>query len=124
MQHVLQGLLSQSGQTQTQTQPIKAGSELEIPCHQLMESINRIQNMLEDDSRPRAPTTALDEQTLPDLVLGSFSQATLRDIMETLPSRQVRRQHETFWGEPAAANLLWVSILFSVLATGAVVLGA
>ncbi|EQB56751.1 hypothetical protein CGLO_03208 [Colletotrichum gloeosporioides Cg-14] len=67
--------------------------------------------------------------------------------METLPSRQVadrtisayfnakhvtvpfihthqfRRQYEAFWGDPAAANLLWVSILFSVLATGAVVLG-
>ncbi|KAF4865020.1 Pyrrolocin cluster transcription factor fsdR [Colletotrichum siamense] len=127
---------------------MKAGSQLEIPCHQLMESINRIQHMLEDDGRPRALTTALDETNLPDLVLASFSKATLRDIMQALPSRQVsdrtisayfnakhltvpfihthqfRRQYETFWADPAAANLLWVSILFSVLATGAIVLGA
>lgn len=148
MQYVLQDLPNQSGQTQTQTQTIKAGSQLKVPCHQLMESINRIQHMLEDDGRPRTVITALNEQSLPDLVLASFSKAALRDIMEALPSRQVanrtisayfnakhvtvpfihthqfRRQYEAFWSDPAAANLLWVSILFSVLATGAVVLGA
>ncbi|KAF4813305.1 Trichosetin biosynthesis cluster transcription factor TF23 [Colletotrichum tropicale] len=127
---------------------MKAGSQLEIPCRQLMESINRIQHMLEDDGRPRALTTALDETNLPDLVLTSFSKATLRDIMQALPSRQVsdrtisayfnakhvtvpfihthqfRRQYDAFWSDPATANLLWVSIFFSVMATGAVVLGA
>ncbi|KAK2728137.1 beta-ketoacyl synthase domain-containing protein [Colletotrichum kahawae] len=150
MQHVLQGLLDQSGQiqVQAQVQPIQSSSQVEVSCRQLMESINRIQNTLEDDGRPGAPTTAPDEQHVPDLVFASFSKATLRDIMAALPSRQVadrtissyfnakhvtvpfihthqfRRQYEAFWSDPAATNLLWVSILFSVLATGAVVLGA
>ncbi|KAK2042689.1 hypothetical protein LZ31DRAFT_632527 [Colletotrichum somersetense] len=144
MQHVLQRLLNQPGQTQAQP-----GSQVEIPCRQLMETIDRIRNTLEDDARPRPLTnTAPDEQHLPDLVFASFGKATLRDIMAALPSRQVadrtisayfnakhvtvpfihthqfRRQYEAFWSDPAATNLLWVSILFSVLATGAVVLGA
>lgn len=143
MQHVLQGLLNQSGQAQ----PIQPGGQVVLPCGQLMESINRIQNVLEDDGGPRAVTT-LDAQQPPDLVFASFSKATLRDIIAALPPRQVadrtisayfnakyvtvpfihthqfRRQYEAFWSNPAAANLLWVSIIFSVLATGAVVLGA
>lgn len=143
MQHVLQGLLNQSGRAQ----PIQPGGQVVLPCGQLMESINRIQNVLEDDGGPRAVTT-LDAQQPPDLVFASFSKATLRDIIAALPPRQVadrtisayfnakyvtvpfihthqfRRQYEAFWSNPAAANLLWVSIIFSVLATGAVVLGA
>ncbi|WQF90172.1 hypothetical protein CDEST_15186 [Colletotrichum destructivum] len=39
-------------------------------------------------------------------------------------THQFRREYEAFWSDPDAANLLWVSILFSFLATGAVVLGA
>lgn len=77
----------------------------------------------------------------PDLLFGAMEPISIRDIMTALPSRlktdqmlgvydqgrftqtpilhtrQFRRQYEAFWLSPYTTSLLWISILFSALAT-------
>ncbi|KAF4968698.1 hypothetical protein FSARC_3984 [Fusarium sarcochroum] len=136
MQNVLQSLLSQPSQDLAAS-----------PYSQLFESVNRIQNAIKSDNTPEAVTAPVTQQH-PDVVFGFLSKATLADISVALPPRQVadrtvstyfnakhiavpfihthqfRRQYEAFWSNPASTNLLWVSILFSVLAIGSIVPGA
>ncbi|KAM0559832.1 hypothetical protein ACHAPJ_003780 [Fusarium lateritium] len=118
-----------------------------LPYSPLIESVNRIQNAVNSEVSPGAVTTPAAQQ-LPDVVFGSLSRATLADILAALPPRQVadrtvsiyfnakqitvpfirahqfRRQYEEFWSNPESTNLLWVSILFSILAMGSIVPGA
>ncbi|KAJ3546507.1 hypothetical protein NM208_g1972 [Fusarium decemcellulare] len=112
--------------------------------NQLAESINRIESAL-DGEKSSKPEEVADTQQEPDAVFGFLPPATVPDILKALPSRQCadrilatyfnasyvavpcihvhqfRRQYEAFWKSPASSNLLWVSILFSILATGVVI---
>ncbi|PNY23850.1 transcriptional regulatory protein [Tolypocladium capitatum] len=112
----------------------------------VVDSIHDIQTLL---SREDAPDAAEHRQPggeeEPDVVLGDVAPITLPDIVGSLPPRaeadrlvsmyfnakfiavpflhthHFRRRYEAFWEAPAAAPLLWVSIMFSVLAGGATI---
>ncbi|KAK3937918.1 fungal-specific transcription factor domain-containing protein, partial [Diplogelasinospora grovesii] len=82
----------------------------------------------------------------PDLVFGAVNIVTIRDVLDALPSRseadallslyfstrinskagpmlhqaQFRREYEAFWQDPHGTSLLWISMLFSVLAMGSI----
>ncbi|RKK43738.1 hypothetical protein BFJ67_g9487 [Fusarium oxysporum f. sp. cepae] len=128
MQSLLQSLLSQPNQDQVATS-----------CENLAAGVDRIRQAI----NYRAVTAPQVDQP-PDIVFGSLAKATLEDVLAALPSRQdsdnivltylnarhiavpfihihqFRRQYEAFWNNPESANLLWASILFSVLAVGAI----
>jgi hypothetical protein len=92
------------------------------------------------DEPARAPSSeSLREE--PDLLFGAMEPITINDVLAALPSRlktdqmlgvydqarftqapilharQFRRQYEAFWLSPDTTSLLWISILFSTLAT-------
>ncbi|WKT50933.1 hypothetical protein QSH57_015903 [Fusarium oxysporum f. sp. vasinfectum] len=128
MQSLLQSLLSQPNQDQVATS-----------CENLAAGVDRIRQAI----NYRAVTAPQVDQP-PDIVFGSLAKATLEDVLAALPSRQDSdnivltylnarhiavpfihihkfcRQYEAFWNNPGSANLLWASILFSVLAVGAI----
>ncbi|KAJ4220931.1 hypothetical protein NW759_007001 [Fusarium solani] len=125
----------------------KSGTGRDVSHSQLAESINRMQRVLDADETtvPAEPASAHHEI---DVVFGSMSPTTLPEIHRALPDRQAtdsmiaayfnaryltapfihahqfRRQYDLFWNSPESANFLWVSILFSILAIGAVVTNA
>ncbi|KAF9870332.1 hypothetical protein CkaCkLH20_12179 [Colletotrichum karsti] len=66
---------------------------------------------------------ALPSRQVVDRTISAYFNAKHATV-SFIHTHQFRRQYEAFWSEPAAVNLLWVSILFSGLAIGAVVLGA
>ncbi|KAF4454443.1 hypothetical protein F53441_3070 [Fusarium austroafricanum] len=128
MHGLLQSLITQGDQDPTG-----------IPRDKLVESMDRIQEAIADETNCSAATSSPTQQP-PDLIFGYLSNATSADIMAALPSRQdtdriiatyfkarpitvpfihthqFRRQYEAFWDDPVSANLLWVSIMFSILA--------
>lgn len=93
------------------------------------------------------PPTEDDYGPEPDLLFGSIPPMTMREVVHggVLPPRHVadrivaayfshrftacpfvhpqrfRREYEEFWLHPPATSFLWVSMLFSVLAIGAIV---
>ncbi|KAM5344238.1 hypothetical protein ACJ41O_012775 [Fusarium nematophilum] len=117
------------------------------PWKDLSASIKRIQGALDSEDTVGTSAPAPGPQA-PDVVFGYLSPATIPDVLEALPSRQAadriiaayfnakyvavpflhthqfRRQYEAFWESPATTNLLWVSILFSIFTTGAMVVTA
>lgn len=125
----------------------KSGTGSDVSHSQLAESINRMQKALDADETtvPAEPASAHHDI---DVVFGSMSPTTLPEIHRALPSRQAtdsmiaayfnaryltapfihahqfRRQYDLFWNSPEPVDFLWVSILFSVLAIGAVVTNA
>ncbi|KAF4420121.1 transcription activator acu-15 [Fusarium acutatum] len=129
MQSLLQSLLSQPNQDQAATS-----------CDKLAAGVDRIRQALNDRA-----VTAPQVDRLPDIVFGSLAKATSEDVLAALPSRQdsdkivstylnarhiavpfihmhqFRRQYKAFWNNPESANLLWASILFSVLAVGIII---
>ncbi|KAH7355167.1 fungal-specific transcription factor domain-containing protein [Rhexocercosporidium sp. MPI-PUGE-AT-0058] len=80
-----------------------------------------------------------------DVIFGDLSSVSIVDIINCLPPRsetdrlvsvffsshlaalpflhthQFRRQYEAFWESPSVTNLLWISILFSVLSISALI---
>ncbi|KAF4341882.1 transcription activator acu-15 [Fusarium beomiforme] len=134
MQTLLQSLLSQPNHNQAA-----------INCDALAEGVDRIRQAI--DGNTSSEFTAPQVDQLPDNIFGYLDKVTSKDILAALPSRpdtdeivsaylkashiavpfihkhQFRRQYEAFWQEPVSANLLWVSILFSVLATGLAIAG-
>ncbi|KAG9496163.1 hypothetical protein J7337_012744 [Fusarium musae] len=129
MQSLLQGLLGQPNQDQT------AAS-----CDELAAGVDRIRQAINYKA-----VTAPQVDRLPDIVFGSLAKAAPEDVLAALPSRQdsdkivstylnarhiavpfihihqFRRQYEAFWNSPESVNLLWESILFSVLAVGTII---
>ncbi|KFA53598.1 hypothetical protein S40293_07500 [Stachybotrys chartarum IBT 40293] len=103
----------------------------------LVESIHGIQSALEAEPAPPPKD--------PDVVFGDLAPVTVDDIVSCLPTRRdcdriisayfnskfvalpflhvhhFRRRYEAFWESPSSTNLLWVSILFSVLAIGTMI---
>ncbi|KAF5692753.1 transcription activator acu-15 [Fusarium denticulatum] len=131
MQSLLQSLLSQPNQDQAATS-----------CDKLAAGVDRIRHAISgNDSRDVTPPQ-VDQP--PDIVFGSLAKAAQEDVLAALPSRQdsdnivstylnarhlavpfihnhqFRRQYEAFWNDPKSTNLLWASILFSVLAVGTI----
>ncbi|KAM0250344.1 hypothetical protein ACHAQJ_008691 [Trichoderma viride] len=121
-------------------------SELETNYHgatswtALVESIRDIQDVLAAD---REPDYAEDvEAPEPEIVLGDVPPITIKEVMESLPSRQdtdklimayfkakfiavifihthqFKRRYDAFWRDPSSADFLWISILFSILSIG------
>ncbi|KAG5795778.1 hypothetical protein H9Q69_005157 [Fusarium xylarioides] len=129
MQSLLQGLLNQPNQDQAVTS-----------CDRLATGVDRIRQAISG----RAVTAPQVNQP-PDIVFGSLAKATSEDVLAALPSRQesdktvstylsakhiavpfihihsFHRQYEAFWNSPESANLMWASILFSVLAVSAII---
>ncbi|EEU41649.1 uncharacterized protein NECHADRAFT_54141 [Fusarium vanettenii 77-13-4] len=125
----------------------KSGTGRDVSHSQLAESINRMQRALDADEATVSAEPA-SAQSEVDVVFGSLSPTTLLEIHRALPSRQAmdsmiaayfnaryltapfihahqfKRQYELFWNSPESVHFLWVSILFSVLAIGAVVTNA
>ncbi|KAI7768402.1 hypothetical protein ACKAV7_013425 [Fusarium commune] len=128
MQSLLQSLLSQPN------------DQVATSCENLAAGVDRIRQAI----NYRAVTAPQVDQP-PDIVFGSLAKATSEDVLAALPSRQdsdsvilaylnarhiavpfihihqFRRQCEAFWNNPESANLLWASILFSVLAVGTII---
>ncbi|OAR01548.1 hypothetical protein LLEC1_03808 [Akanthomyces lecanii] len=105
-------------------------------------SIQDIQHMLQTDSdadsNPEADTAEEFDQ-----LLGHTRTIGIDEVKNSLPSKhftdrviscyfnakfhavpfihahQFRRQYEAFWEDPASTGFLWISLLFSVLAAGA-----
>lgn len=95
-------------------------------------------DMEDDGLRVTSPGGWVDE---PDLLFGDTQPITIRQVMAALPTRlrtdyilgiydkprftqtpiihcqQFRRQYEAFWQSPDTTSFLWISILFSSLAT-------
>ena len=110
----------------------------------LSTSIDRIQSIIDTEGAAMIQEPVVTHEE-PDLLFGSLPAARFSDILETLPPRQVadriiiayfntkyvtvpvihahqfRRQYEAFWTDPTSANILWISILFSILGIGAFV---
>jgi hypothetical protein len=132
MQSLLQSLLSQPNRDQAATS-----------CDKLAQGVDRIRQAINDNNCRAATAPQVDQP--PDIIFGSLAKATSEDVLAALPSRQdadmivstylnarniavpfihihqFRKQYEAFWNNPESANLLWVSILFSVLAVGAII---
>ncbi|RDW58339.1 hypothetical protein BP5796_12269 [Coleophoma crateriformis] len=103
----------------------------------LVEGIQGIQSVLE--AKPPQPFQDS------DIVFGDLAPVSINDIDNCLPPRRetdrlisaffnskfvalpflhthhFRRRYEAFLGSPSSTNLLWVSILFSVLSIGAII---
>jgi hypothetical protein len=103
----------------------------------LVESIHEIRSVLEAEPSPPIQD--------PDVVFGDLAPVSIEDIVNCLPPRRetdklmsaffsskfvampflhtnhFRRRYDAFWESPSSANLLWVSILFSVLSIGAII---
>ncbi|KAF5548136.1 transcription activator acu-15, partial [Fusarium napiforme] len=129
MQSLIQSLLSQPNQDQAATS-----------CDKLAAGVDSIRQVISNKA-----VTGPQVDQLPDIVFGSLAKATPEDVLAALPSRQdsdkivstyldarhiavpfihirqFRRQYEAFWNNPTSINLLWASILFSVLAVGAII---
>lgn len=133
MRSVLQSLLSQPGQDQS------------AEFHkQLLESVGRVEQTIDQNpsqSLARTPST----YRIPDIISGPTEKVSVRDIPGALPPRQItdrlvsayfnakyvvvpfvhthqfRRQYEAFWKDPTSSSFLWISILFSIMAVGAII---
>ncbi|KAI1060985.1 hypothetical protein LB507_010004, partial [Fusarium sp. FIESC RH6] len=133
MRSVLQSLLSQPGQDQSAES-----------YKQLLESVGRIEQTIDQNpsqSLAKTPSTC----KIPDIIFGPTEEISVRDIPKALPSRQItdriisayfnakyvvfpfvhthqfRRQYEAFWKDPTFSSFLWISILFSIMAAGAII---
>ncbi|KAH0498168.1 hypothetical protein TgHK011_005437 [Trichoderma gracile] len=114
----------------------------------LVESIRDIQDILAADGEAGEAGGASPEpgpEPEPELLLGAVPSITLKDIMDSLPSRQdadrfilayfkakfvaaifihthqFKRRYDAFWADPSSASFLWISILFSILSIGTMV---
>ena len=118
----------------------------------LVDSIQGIQNVLKEAKREPAavPENKNNSPSLnePEVVFGHASPITIEEILQALPPKQdcdrvisayfnakftsipslhahhFRRRYDAFWEDPTCTGFLWDSILFSILAAGAVVLSA
>lgn len=132
MRNVLQSLLSQPSQHQSAE-----------TCKGLLESVNRVEQTINEDAGQNGAISPAQHQSS-DIIFGPVASVSIHDILTALPPRQptdrlvsayfnlkhiavpfihthhFRRQYEAFWQNPAASDLLWISMLFSIMALGAV----
>ncbi|EHK45041.1 hypothetical protein TRIATDRAFT_243081 [Trichoderma atroviride IMI 206040] len=109
----------------------------------LVEGIRDIQDVLAADREPDYADGV--EATEPEVVLGDVPPITIKGVVESLPSRQeadklvmayfrakflavifvhthqFKRRYDAFWTDPNSADFLWISILFSILSIGTMV---
>ncbi|KAL6907044.1 fungal-specific transcription factor domain-containing protein [Trichoderma evansii] len=109
----------------------------------LVEGIRDIQDVLAADREPDYVDAV--EATEPEVVLGDVPPITIKEVVEGLPSRQeadklimayfrakftavifihthqFKRRYDAFWTDPSSADFLWISILFSILSIGTMV---
>ncbi|KAL7896525.1 fungal-specific transcription factor domain-containing protein [Trichoderma sp. TUCIM 5745] len=109
----------------------------------LVEGIRDIQDVLAAEREPDCADGV--ETTEPEVVLGDVPPITIREVVESLPSRQetdklimayfrakflavifvhthqFKRRYDVFWADPSSADFLWISILFSILSIGTMV---
>ncbi|KAL7915233.1 hypothetical protein GGI35DRAFT_174725 [Trichoderma velutinum] len=107
----------------------------------LVESIRDIQDILVSDQ----DSGSLEEAAEPEVLLGDVPPITIKEVMESLPSRQdadklimayfmakftsvcvihthqFKRRYDAFWAEPSSASFLWISIMFSILSIGTMI---
>ncbi|TFB04239.1 hypothetical protein CCMA1212_003824 [Trichoderma ghanense] len=109
----------------------------------LVESIRDIQDILAADGEAGSPGG--DAATEPELLLGGVQPITIKDVVDSLPSRQdadklvlayfkakfvaaifvhthhFKRRYDAFWADASSASFLWTSILFSILSIGTMI---
>lgn len=109
----------------------------------LVEGIRDIQDVLAADREPDYADGV--EATEPEVVLGDVPPINIKDVIESLPSRQeadrlimayfrakfiavifvhthqFKRRYDAFWANPSSADFLWISILFSILSIGTMI---
>ncbi|KAF6819580.1 hypothetical protein CSOJ01_01323 [Colletotrichum sojae] len=116
----------------------------------LLHHIREIQTALEPRNMPPPEPPLGGACSLgPDLLFGAVSPAiTIHDVLAGLPPRQdadrlvgvyfgarfsavpfihtgrFRREYEAFWQAPESTSFLWISILFSVMASAAIIVKA
>jgi hypothetical protein len=114
-----------------------------MSCDSLAEGVDRIRRAIDGNNHGNITASQVDQPA--DMIFGSLGKVTLKDVLAVLPSRQdadgmisayfnarniavpfihthqFRRQYAAFWNDQVSANLLWISIMFSVLATGAII---
>ncbi|KAL7945651.1 hypothetical protein V8C42DRAFT_323753 [Trichoderma barbatum] len=107
----------------------------------LVESIRDIQDILVADQESGSP----EEVAEPEILLGDMPPITIKEVMESLPSRQdadklimayfkakfiavvfihthqFKRRYDAFWADPSPTSFLWISILFSILSIGTMI---
>ncbi|KAL6701051.1 hypothetical protein J3F84DRAFT_139404 [Trichoderma pleuroticola] len=107
----------------------------------LVESIRDIQDILVADQESESPEEAAE----PEVLLGDVPPITIKEVMESLPSRQdadklvmtyfkakftavcivhthqFKRRYDAFWADAASAGFLWISIMFSILSIGSMI---
>ncbi|KAL6878883.1 hypothetical protein J3F83DRAFT_711657 [Trichoderma novae-zelandiae] len=101
-----------------------------------------------DDGSPggeEAPELKPEPEPEPELLLGAVPPITIGDVVDSLPARQdadklivayfkakfvavvfvhthqFKRRYDAFRADPASAGFLWISILFSILSIGTVI---
>ncbi|KAJ6787780.1 hypothetical protein PWT90_01457 [Aphanocladium album] len=108
----------------------------------VVSSIQDIQHMLQTDSDAES-NPEIDTVEDFDQLLGHTRSINIEEIKNSLPSKtftdrviscyfnakfhavpfihahQFRRQYEAFWEDPASTDVIWISLLFSVLGAGA-----
>lgn len=113
----------------------------------LVESIRDIQDILAADGKARgaSPGPGPEPEPEPELLLGAVPPITIKDVVDSLPSRKdadrlilayfeakfvtaifvhthhFKRRYDAFWADPPSASFLWISILFSILSIGTMV---
>lgn len=107
----------------------------------LVESIRDIQDILVADQDAVSPEEAAE----PEVLLGDVPPITIKEVMESLPSRQdadklimtyfkakftavciihthqFKRRYDAFWADASSASFLWISIMFSILSIGTMI---
>ncbi|KAF3076825.1 hypothetical protein CFAM422_000088 [Trichoderma lentiforme] len=108
----------------------------------LVESIRDIQDILVADQESGSSP---EEAAEPEVLLGDVPPITIKEVMESLPSRQdadklimtyfkakftavciihthqFKRRYDAFWTDPSSAGFLWISIMFSILSIGTMI---
>ncbi|KAK8145935.1 hypothetical protein G3M48_003810 [Beauveria asiatica] len=97
----------------------------------VVSSIQDIQHMLQADSDAESNPEFASVKEF-DQLLGHSRSIGIEEIKYSLPSKPLtdrvilcyfsansRRQYEAFWADPASTDLLWISLLFSILGAGA-----
>lgn len=138
------------GQTRVENCP-RDGSDAayhgETSWEGVFQSIHDIQSVLNTEEGDEEEEEEEEPENLPalDIVLGGVTPVTIDELRSSMPSRQdadvlvrtyfdakflvvpftherhFRRRYELFWARPRESNLLWLSIMFSVLSLGAMI---
>ncbi|CAG7559770.1 unnamed protein product [Fusarium equiseti] len=125
------------GRVQSELRQMRTVLDTSYALKQLFQTI--------DENPSQEVTRVSSACQVPDIIFGPTEKVSVRDIPGALPSRQntdrivsayfnakyvvvpfihthqFRRQHEAFWKDPTSSNILWISILFSIMAVGDII---